>query len=77
MTLLQAMMMFPFAIVFILVVVFLFTYLLLSIINLFMYWQTKDSSKKIRPFWISVAVAFAATVLFIFKILTFEGPWIN
>ena len=74
---LQGMMGFPIVMVFVMVIGFCGTYFIISFCNIILKEPENPDKKGIKPFWYSVAGAFLLLAWFLYKMLTFDGPWIN
>ena len=75
--LLQAMMAFPVVAILIFLVTFLLSFVTLLGYNAFMGRNGRKSSQKVNPFWVSFGFALLVLAFFVYKLLTFKGPWIT
>lgn len=74
---LQAMTAFPIVAIFIAAIAFLLSFGMLSGYNAITGNDRRNSAKPINPFWISLAFALLVLAFFIYRLLTFKGPWIT
>lgn len=75
--LLQAMMAFPVAAIFVFAIAFLLSFVMLSGYNATIDRDETSRSKKVNAFWISLLFALLVIVFLMYGLFTYKGPWIT